>query len=499
MELIDNIWLGLSVAATPENLLLCLLGCLLGTVIGVLPGIGPLATMAMLLPVTFHLAPAGALIVLAGVYYGAQYGGSTTAILLNLPGEASAVVTCLDGHAMARQGRGGIALATAALSSLIAGCLTTVLIATAAPALANVALLFQSADYVAVLVLGLVAAVALSQGSLLKAIAGILIGVTLGLVGTDISTGEHRLTFGLPTLIDGLDFVPIAMGLFGIAEIVSNLNTTDGKGVPPVAITRIWPNLKELASMVKPALRGTVVGSAFGLLPGGGPTIAAFSSYSFEKKVSKTPGAFGKGELAGVASPEAANNAAAQASFIPMLSLGIPPSALMALMIGAMMIHGITPGPSFIDKQPQLFWSLVVSMWIGNMILVLLNLPLIRVWILLLRVPYRILFPGILLLCCIGTYSVSNSISDVVIMAVFGFVGWIFKLMRVEPAPILMGLVLGPMLEENLRRALGVSGGDAMVFLERPISATLLTVAALILILAALPAVRVKRDKVFVE
>jgi TctA family transporter len=300
-------------------------------------------------------------------------------------------------------------------------------------------------------------------------------------------------------LIDGLDFVPIAMGLFGIAEIIANLNSTDGKGVESVRITRIWPNLREIRRMIKPAMRGTMVGASFGLLPGGGPTIGAFSAYSLEKKLASDPSAFGKGEMAGVAAPEAANNAAAQASFIPMLSLGIPPSALMALMIGAMMIHGITPGPTFIETQPKLFWSLVASMWIGNMILVLLNLPLIRVWVLLLRVPYRVLYPGILLLCCVGTYSVNNSASDVAIMAVFGFIGWMFKVMALEPAPILMGLVLGPMLEENLRRALGVSGGDSMVFLERPISASLLAISALVLVAAALPAMRRKRDEVFAE
>lgn len=499
MGIFESLVLGLSVAITPGNLLLCFAGCLLGTAIGVLPGIGPLATMAMLLPVTFHLSPAGALIMLAGVYYGAQYGGSTTAILLKLPGEASSVVTCLDGHAMALQGKAGVALAVAALSSLIAGCLTTVLIALAAPSLAEVALAFQSADYVAVLILGLVAAIVLSQGSLLKAIAAILVGVLLGIIGTDVSTGEHRLTFGLAPLVDGVGFVPVAMGLFGVAEIVSNLASTAGHGTKPVAVTRLWPSRAELKGLLLPSLRGTALGAAFGLLPGGGPTIGSFSAYSLEKKLSATPERFGHGALQGVAAPEAANNAAAQASFIPMLSLGIPPSALMALMIGAMMIHGIAPGPNFIVKQPALFWGLVASMLIGNVMLVLLNLPLIRMWVLLLRVPYRYLYPTILILCCIGTYSIANSAADVLIMAVFGFAGWFMKKIEIEPAPVLMGLVLGPMLEENFRRALAVSGGDPIIFVQRPISAGLLAVSAALLVAAALPWIRRKRETVFTE
>lgn len=499
MEFDTGILHGLSVAITPTNLALCFIGCLLGTAVGVLPGIGPLATMAMLLPVTFYLSPVGALIMLSGVFYGAQYGGSTTAILIKLPGEASSVVTCLDGHAMAQNGRGGVALAIAALSSLLAGCVTTVLIAVAAPPLAEVALAFQSADYVAVLLLGLVAAIVLSQGSLIKSAAAIVIGILVGMVGTDVSTGEFRLTFGLPALANGIDFVPVAMGIFGLAEIISNLEETRGIGRQPIKIKSIWPSLGDLKSSFKPALRGTSIGAAFGLLPGGGPTIGAFSSYSLEKKLSATPERFGRGAIEGVASPEAANNAAAQASFIPMLSLGIPPNALMALMIGAMMVHGITPGPNIITKQPDLFWGIVASMWIGNLMLVLLNLPLIRIWILLLRIPYRYLFPSIIVLCCIGTYSVNNALSDVFIMAGFGVFGWIMKKLEFEGAPLLMGLVLGPMLEENFRRALSVSGNDITIFIQRPISASLLAVCILLLLLAALPSLRRKRQEVFVE
>jgi TctA family transporter len=397
---------------------------------------------------------------------------------------------------MARQGKGGVALATAALSSLLAGCISTVLIATAAPGLASVALRFQSADYVAILVLGLVAAIALSHGSVLKSIAAVLIGLTLGLVGTDVTTGEYRLTFGVAALVDGIGFVPVAMGLFGLAEIIDNLNRTAGSGVRPVPVARIWPVVAELRAMVAPALRGTIIGSFFGILPGGGPTIGAFSAYGLEKKIARDPQRFGRGAIEGVAAPEAANNAAAQASFIPMLSLGIPPSALMALMIGAMMIHGIAPGPSFIDKQPALFWGLVASMWIGNAMLVVLNLPLIQLWVRLLSVPYLYLYPAIIALCCIGTYSVSNSVADVVIMAIFGIVGWGLKKIGIEAAPLLMGLVLGPMLEENLRRAVSVSGGFS-IFITRPISASLLACAVVVLLLSALPALRKGRERYF--
>jgi putative tricarboxylic transport membrane protein len=408
-------------------------------------------------------------------------------------------VTCLDGHAMAQNGRGGVALAIAALASLLAGCLTTILIAVAAPPLAEVALAFQSADYVAVLLLGLIAAIVLSHGSLIKSIAAIVIGVLIGTVGTDVSTGEYRLTFGIQSLADGIDFVPVAMGLFGLAEIIANLEATRGMGRKPAEVAGIWPSFADLKAGFMPALRGTAIGAAFGLLPGGGPTIGAFSSYSVEKKISATPERFGHGAIEGVAAPEAANNAAAQASFIPMLSLGIPPNALMALMIGAMMIHGITPGPNIITKQPELFWGVIASMWIGNIILVLLNLPLIRFWILLLRIPYRFLFPSIIVLCCIGTYSINNTVSDVFLMAGFGVFGWVLKKLDFEAAPLLMGLVLGPMLEENFRRALSVSNGDLMIFVQRPISASLLAICALLLIGAALPSLRRKRQTVFAE
>jgi putative tricarboxylic transport membrane protein len=459
MDLLGNLALGFSVALSWENLALCLAGCMLGTLVGVLPGIGPLPTMAMVLPITFKLEPTGALIMLAGVFYGAQYGGSTTAILLRLPGETSSLVTALDGFALAQRGRAGIALALAAYGSVVAGVITTILIGIAAPALSAVALLFQSADYVSVMVLGLVGAVVLAQGSVLKALAVITFGALIGLIGTDVTTGEFRLTMGFHSIADGLGFVPIAMGLFGLAEIAYNLEQGLGGGARTGPVGTLLPSFAELRRTLPSILRGTAMGTAFGILPGGGPTISAFAAYSLEKRLSKTPEEFGRGALEGVAAPEAANNAAAQACFIPMLSLGIPPNAIMALMIGAMMIHGITPGPEIIGKQPGLFWGMVASMLIGNVILVILNLPMIGIWVKLLKVPYPLLFPTILVFCCVGAYTVDNSIEDVVIMVIFGLIGYVMRKLDCEPTPMLLGFVLAPMLEENFRRALMVSGG----------------------------------------
>lgn len=499
MDVISNLGLGLSVALSLQNLALCFFGCLLGTLIGVLPGIGPLPTMAMLLPLTFKLDPTGALIMLAGVFYGAQYGGSTTAILIKLPGETSSLVTAIDGHALAQKGKAGTALAIAAISSMIAGILATIAIGVAAPALASAALLFQSADYVAVMVLGLVGAVVLAQGSVLKALAAIVFGAMLGLVGTDVSTGEYRMTMGVHAIADGLGFVPIAMGLFGLAEIAHNLEQTAGRGQRAVPVGRLLPSLRELVSTLPATLRGTAAGIAFGILPGGGPTIAAFSAYSLEKKISPNRDMFGHGAIEGVAAPEAANNAAAQACFIPMLSLGIPPNAIMALMVGAMMIHGITPGPEVITKQPALFWGMVASMMIGNVMLVVLNLPLVGIWVRLLRMPYNLLFPAILVFCCIGTYTVDNSIEDVVIMVIFGIIGYLMLKLDCDPTPLMLGLVLAPMLEENFRRAMLVAGGDVTVFLTRPISASLLAVSVILLGATAFSQVRQRRAKIFAE
>ena len=498
-DVLSNIVMGFGIALTWQNIGLCFFGCVIGTAIGVLPGIGPLTTMAMILPITFWLQPVGALIMLSGVFYGAQYGGSTTAILVKIPGETSSVVTVLDGHAMAQQGRAGPALAIAALGSLFAGSVVTLLIAVGGPPLAKIALLFQSADYVSVMLLGLVSAVVLAHGSVLKAICMIVLGVLLGLVGTDVSTGDYRLTMGFDILFDGIGFVPLSMGLFGLAEIMVNLEDAQAGDLKPKAVTGLWPSLADLKNSFGAMVRGTVIGTMFGILPGGGPTIAAFSAYSLEKKVSKTPERFGKGAIEGVAAPESANNAAAQASFIPMLSLGIPPNALMALMIGAMMVHGIVPGPEIITKQPALFWGLIASMWLGNLMLVILNLPLIGIWVRLLQVPYRYLFPSILTLCCIGTYSLSSSSGDVLIMTAFGVIGYAFRKFDCEPAPLLLGLVLGPMLEENFRRAMVLSGGDWSIFVRRPISLGFLLLAAGLLLAVALPNIRKGREEAFRE
>lgn len=493
--LIANIGLGFSVALSPLNLALCLVGCLLGTLIGVLPGIGPSATVAMLMPLTFHLPPVGALIMLAGVFYGSQYGGSTTAILVNLPGESSSVVTTLDGHAMARNGRAGAALAVAALASLFAGTITTLVIAAAGPPVAKLALLFQSPDYVAVMVLGLVAAVVLAQGSLAKALAMIALGVFLGLVGTDVTTGMQRYTLGVNALFDGIGFVPVAMGLFGLAEIMLNLEATQGQGRVVRPADRLWPSREDFKLATPAAARGTAMGVALGILPGSTTDIPAYAAYSLEKKLSREPEKFGHGMVQGVAAPEAANNASAQAGFIPMLSLGIPPNAIMAMMIGAMMIHGIAPGPQIIDKQPALFWGLVASMWLGNALLVVLNLPLIWVWVRLLTIPYRVLFPAIIIFCCIGCYSLKNNLSDVVIMAIFGVIGYGLRKMRFEPAPLLLGFILGPMLEENFRRAMLISEGDLSVFVTRPISAGFLAVSAALLMMVLVPSMRRARGE----
>ncbi len=499
MDVFANLWLGLTVSMMPMNLLYCFIGTLIGTLIGVLPGIGPVATVALLLPITFYLPPVGALIMLAGIFYGAQYGGSTTAILVKLPGESSSVMTCLDGNAMAREGRAGVALATAALASLFAGVVATLVIAVAGPPLAGIALAFGPSEYVALMLVGLIGAVILAHGSVVKAIAMILIGLLLSMVGTDVNSGQMRFTFDIPQLYDGLDFVPLAMGLFGLAEIIINLEETEGRGVSPAPIARLWPSLQDFREAWPAAVRGTALGTVLGILPGGGATLSAFAAYALEKKVARDPSRFGKGAIQGVAGPEAANNAGAQASFIPMLSLGIPSNAVMALMIGAMMIHGITPGPQIMTKQPDLFWGMVASMFVGNVMLVVLNLPLIGLWVRLLRVPYAYLFPAILVFCCIGTYSLKNDVFDVMTMAAFGVFGYILKKLDCEPAPLLLGFVLGPMLEENLSRAMLLSQGDMTIFATRPITAGLMAVAIGLLTLILLPNFRRQREVAFKE
>ncbi|MDQ0346828.1 tripartite tricarboxylate transporter permease [Ancylobacter vacuolatus] len=499
MDVIANLGLGLQVALDPTNLLYCLLGVLLGTAIGVLPGLGPVPTIAMLLPLTYGLAPDSALIMLAGIFYGAQYGGSTTAILVNLPGESSSVVTALDGYRMARAGHAGRALATAAISSFVAGTIATVVIAIAAPLLAGAALAFGPADYFSLMVLGLIASVVLASGSLLHAIGMILLGLILGVVGTDINSGIARFTFEVPQLADGIDFVVIAMGLFGIGEIVANLEDETSRSAIMPKVKNLFPTRDDLRRIIGPTLRGTAMGSVLGILPGGGAVLSSFSAYALEKRVSKNSAQFGKGAIEGVAAPEAANNAGAQTSFIPMLTLGIPSNPVMALMIGALMIQGIQPGPSVMVQQPALFWGLIASMWCGNLMLVILNLPLVGLWVKMISIPYRYMFPAIVLFSVIGVFTLSNSTFHVYLLAGFGILGYVFKKLDAEPAPLLLALILGPMMEEELRRAMMLSKGDPMVFVSRPISATMLAVAVVLLALMIAPALRKKRESAFQE
>lgn len=499
MDIVNNLMLGLSVAMTPINLLYCFAGVLLGTLIGVLPGIGPVATIAMLLPATFALQPVTALIMLAGIYYGAQYGGSTSAILVNIPGETSSVVTCLDGYQMARQGRAGPALSIAALGSFFAGCVATVLIAGFAPPLAEVALKFGPAEYFSLMVLGLTGAVVLAHGSLVKAVAMIVLGLLLGIVGTDVNSGISRFAFDVPELSDGINFVIVAMGVFGFTEVIVNLEMKEKREVFFKKVTGLWPTKADLKAATPAVLRGTLVGSILGILPGGGALLSSFAAYALEKKVSKNRANFGKGAIEGVAAPESANNAGAQTSFIPLLTLGIPSNPVMALMVGAMTIHSIQPGPQIMTTQPALFWGMIASMWIGNLMLVILNLPMIGMWVKLLTVPYRMLYPAILLFCVIGIFSLSNSSYDIYIGVLFGFVGYVFVKLACEPAPLLLGFILGPMMEENLRRAMLLSRGDPAVFFTRPISLGMLIAAAILLLIIVAPSVRKKREDVFVE
>jgi putative tricarboxylic transport membrane protein len=496
-DLLSNLALGFGVALTPENLLFCAIGAMVGTLVGVLPGIGTVATIAMLLPVTFGLPPVGALIMLAGIYYGAQYGGSTTSILVNIPGEAGSVATTLDGFQMARQGRAGAALAIAAIGSFVAGCVATILVAALGGPLTSLALLFGPAEYFSLMVLGLIFAVVLARGSVLKAIAIILFGLLLSMVGSDLETGAGRMTFGFPALADGIGFVNVAMGVFGFVEIIRNLESpAEERRLVHERLTGLMPTRADLRASVGPISRGTLIGSLLGILPGGGAVIASFAAYTLEKKISNTPERFGRGAIEGVAAPESANNAAAQTSFIPLLTLGIPPNAVMALMVGAMTIHGIVPGPQVMTNQPELFWGMIASMWLGNLMLVIINLPMVGIWVKLLRVPYRLLYPSILVFCCIGLFSINNSPWDVIIAGVFGLVGYWLVKHDFEPAPMLLGLVLGPLMEENLRRAMLIARGDAGVFVTRPISAGLLSAALALLLVAILPAIRRRREEV---
>ena len=501
MDLLHNLGIGFGVAFTFQNLAYAFFGAMLGTLIGVLPGIGPVATIAMLLPSTYALDATPALIMLAGIYYGAQYGGSTTAILINVPGESSSVVTAIDGYQMARQGRAGAALSVAALGSFFAGCVGTVIIAAFAPPLTELAFKFGPAEYFSLMVLGLIGAVVLASGSLIKAISMIILGLLLAQVNTDVISGTARYSFDIPQLTDGIGFVVIAMGVFGFGEIISNLGQpAEHREVFTSKVKGLWPTMRDFDEAWPSVLRGTALGSILGVLPGGGALLASFASYTVEKKLTRNPRIpFGKGAIQGVAGPESANNAGAQTSFIPMLTLGIPPNAVMALMVGAMTIKGIQPGPQVMTSNPQLFWGLIASMWVGNAMLVILNLPLIGMWIKLLTVPYRFLFPAITLFCCIGVYTLSNSTFDVYLTALFAFIGYVFYKLGCEPAPLLLGFILGPMMEENLRRALLLSRGDWGTFVTRPLSSGLLIAAALLIVIVTLPSISKKREVAFSE
>lgn len=500
MDLLSNLSIGLTTVFTPDNLAYAFLGCLLGTLIGVLPGLGPLATIAMLLPMTYNLAPDSALIMLAGIYYGAQYGGSTTAIIVNLPGESSSIMTAVDGHQMARRGRAGVALATAAIGSFFAGCVSTLAIAALAKPLAEVALQFGPKEYFSLMVLGLLLAIVISADSLLESLGMVLVGVLWSLIGTDVNSGTQRFTFGVTQLFDGLDFVPLTMGIFGFAEIVRNLQQHGaGQGVKVERLTSLFPTRDDFRRMAAPIARGTFIGMILGVLPGGGAALASFTSYSIEKKLSSNPTSFGQGAIEGVAGPESANNAGAQTSFIPLLTLGLPANAVMALMVGAMTIHNIQPGPQVMTANPSLFWGVIVSMWVGNMMLVILNLPLVGLWVKLLNIPYRFLYPAIMMFCCIGVYSLKSSTFEIYEAAIMCIVGYAFLMLKLPPAPLLLGLVLGPQLEETFRRTMLLSRGDATVFFTSPMSAVLLAIAGCAAIAIAVPSIRGKRDKALQE
>jgi putative tricarboxylic transport membrane protein len=502
MELLANLAVGFEHALSAQNLAFCFMGVLVGTMVGVLPGLGPLPTIAMLLPVTFGVPPTAALIMLAGIYYGAQYGGSTTAILLNLPGEASSVVTAIDGHQMALKGKAGLALFTAAVGSFFAGTVATFLIAGFAPSLAEFALRFGPAEYFSLMVLGLAASVALAHGSVLKAVAMVVLGLLLGTVGEDIYTGAARFAFGMEQLVDGFNFVAIAMGVFGVGEIVRNLENKRVGTTIQSRVLDLVPTWEELKSTVAPILRGTALGSVLGVLPGGGAILASFAAYSLERRIAKEPQRFGKGAIEGVASPESANNAGAQTSFIPMLTLGIPSNPVMALMVGALLINGIVPGPNLMTQRPELFWGVIASMWIGNLMLLILNLPLISIWVKFMSIPYRVLYPGIVAVCCIGVFSLGNNSFDVYVMAAFGMLGYVLVKLDCEPAPLLLGFVIGRLLEEHLRRAMLLSRGDPSVFVDvnnHPISAVLIVVSVVALVLVCLPTIGKKREEAFRE
>ena len=499
MEILAGLYQGFYVALQPGNLMACFIGVFIGTLVGVLPGIGPVSAMALLLPITLSSSPEAGIIMMAGIYYGSMYGGSTTSILANIPGEAASVVTTLDGHQMAKQGRAGPALGMAAMASFFAGTVSIVLLMLAAPWLARQAVKFGPAEYFSLMVLGLTVLVFLTQGSIAKSMLMACFGIILGLVGIDQITALPRLTFERLELLDGVGLIPVVMGLFGVAEILANLEKEIQRDVVNGRIGGLWPSMQDWADSKWPIIRGTVLGFFLGILPGGGAVIASFASYAMEKRMSKTPERFGKGAIEGVAGPEAANNAAAGGAFIPLLTLGIPPNVVMALLLGAFIIHGIQPGPLMMSQNPGIFWGIVASMYIGNVMLLVLNMPLIGMWVQVLKVPYKLLFPLILMFCIVGVFSSGSAVFDVFVMTVFGVLGYLMRKFGYEAAPLVLAFVLGPMLENNLRKTLILSRGDFWFFLEKPISLACLIIAGLILVAAVLPALSRKREVIALD
>lgn len=482
MDLWNNILLGLNEALTLETFLFCFIGVTIGTFVGVLPGIGALAAISLALPITHHFDPTAALVMLAGIFYGTMYGGSTAAILLNLPGSITSAVTCIDGFPMARDGRAGIALFVTAIASFVGSSIAIVVVMGFAPVVAAFAVKFSAYEYFAIMLLGLMAASSLASGSPLKGVAMVIVGVVLGLIGTDVTSGQYRYTFGLEGLADGVNLIAIAMGLFGIGEILANVGREPGERRRPEKVTlrSMIPDRDDWRRFWMPAGRGSLLGTVIGVLPGVGAVLSSFLAYIGEKKISRQPERFGKGAIEGVVAPEAANNAATQSGFIPTLTLGIPGDAVMALLLGAMMLHGIVPGPRFITENPDMFWGLIMSFWVGNLLLLVLNIPLIGLWVRMVSIPYQILYPIILVFVCVGVYSARNNVFDLYVALFFGLVGYVLNAFRYPAAPLLLGFVLGPALEEHLRRALLLSRGDFMVFMERPLSATLIVVSILI-------------------
>jgi len=496
MNLLNSVLVGFSVALQPINILFCFIGVLIGTLVGVLPGIGPVAAISLLLPMSFHLNPISGIIMLAGIYYGAMYGGSTTSILVNIPGEAASVVTCIDGYQMARQGRAGPALGISAFGSFIGGTFSVLALMVLAPPLAEIALKFGPPEYFSLMVLGLTLLAYLSSGPISKALLMAGVGLFLGTIGVDTLTGTTRFTFDTVTLMDGVGLVPVVMGIFGIGEVLSNLELKITRDIYKTKISHLLPTLQDWIDSKWAIVRGTIIGFFLGILPGGGAVISSFASYAIEKRCSKTPEKFGTGMIAGIAGPETANNAATGGAFIPLLTLGIPANAVMAVLMGALMIHGIQPGPLLIHKYPNLFWGVVTSMYIGNALLLVLNLPLIGLWVRILRIPYGILFPLILLFCLIGSYSMKNNIYDIFIMIIFGIIGYLMRKYKYDAPPLVLALVLGPMMEESLRRSLLMSQGSLLIFFQRPISALIILTAFFMLVSSLIPGFRKKKEKI---